>query len=114
MIAGFLLFISPLSVLHMNLASMMVFAPSSFYGILTMIAGYVSLDSDKWLPIAGMMAVLGIILTITIPLTAWLGEGPNSILELVSLITIAVIALLDFGLITVVAKMEVFNYMDEN
>lgn len=110
---GFLMFISPAISYAIYPPSLLITVPVSIYGLLTCISGYISLKDDKWVSVALVIAVVGALLTITAFVTVRMSEF-SDVSEVLFWMTLAIIGFLDISLFSLVMKMEVFNYFDEN
>ncbi len=113
MTLGFLFFLSPLIMFFNSVASLVITVPLSVYGLLTMAAAYTAKDEDKWLPIAFIIALIGILLIAGFvggSIMKQNGFRPGGIISILSLV---ILIFLDISLFSTVMKMEIFNYMDD-
>lgn len=109
-----LMFMLPLLALVTDISVLVLTAPTSVYGLLSAVSGYISMKDDKWLPVSVVILVIGLVLSISAFVLAWIGKNGNYLAQLFSAIFLMILVFLDLGLVTVVAKMQVFNYFDEN
>lgn len=113
MTVSFLMFLSPATALITHPASLLVTVPVSFYGLITCVAAYIGMKDDKWMPISVAMLAIGLLLIATFFLTAWLGRDGNQLARTVSMLSLVILVFLDITFFSMVMKMEIFNYFDE-
>ncbi len=114
MTVGFLFFLSPLIMFVTHVGTLIFTVPLAVYGLLTMVAAYSAKNKNKWLPIAVIIAFIGLMLIVGFVGGGIMNSKGFNVGGIISMLSLVVMIFLDISLFTTVTKMEVFNYMDDN
>lgn len=109
--AGVLMIASPLLTTFTNSVELFVAVPVAFYGLLTCVAGYISIRNSKWASISAIIAGFGLIISTLLFIVSWLAEV-NDVFRIFALMIYLALLFMDFAIFSMLFKIEVFDYLE--